>query len=100
MWFDINWHIGAHGKRDRIAWPRVDVNRMAALLADDPIEKCVIDDIFYQNMADRGAKLAEYRFHKVVRHRPLWLVPLESERDRISLEGADPDRKVSPAISF
>ena len=100
MLLDENRNLAAHGKRDRITWARIDLDRVAALLDDDPSEECVIVDIVYQDMADRGAKLAEDRFQKIVGHRPLRLVPLECERDRISLERADPDRKVSPAISF
>src|SRR5215208_4579467 len=100
MLLNIDRYIGAHRQRNRIAWPRVDLDCMAALLDDDACVECAVVDIADEDMNDRRAKLAENGFQQIVGHGALWLVALERERDRIGLEWTDPDRQVAPAIGF
>jgi hypothetical protein len=45
MRFDIDRRIGANRERDRIAGTGVDLNRVAALLDDDPRKEGAILDV-------------------------------------------------------
>ena len=96
--FDVDRDIGAHCQGDRVARPCVDFHCMAALLDNNTREEGVIVDIVDEDVIDRGTKLAEDGFQKVVGHRALRLVALKRERDRVRFKGSDPDWKVSFAI--
>jgi hypothetical protein len=100
MLFHIDRHIGAHRQRNRITWPRIDLDRMAALFDDNARVESAVVNIADKDMDDCCAKLAENGFQQVVRHGALWLMALERERDRIGFEWTDPDRQVAPAIGF
>jgi hypothetical protein len=73
---------------------------VAALLDDDPRKEGAILDVIDDDVADRRAQFTEDRFEQIVRHRALWFVPLHGERNRIRLEGADPDRQIAPTLGF
>src|SRR3954469_23168689 len=55
MLFNIDRHICPHRQRDRIAWPRVDLDRMAALLDNDACVECAVVDIADEDVDDRGS---------------------------------------------
>jgi hypothetical protein len=100
MLLNIDRYIGSYRQRNRIAWPRVDLDGMAALLDDNARVECAVVDIADEDVNDRRAKLAENGFQQIVGHGALWLVALERKRDRIGFKWTDPDRQVAPAIGF
>lgn len=59
MGFDVDRRIGAHGKRDRIAWTGVDLNGVTALLNDNPCIERTILDVVDDDVANRRAQFAE-----------------------------------------
>ena len=84
---------GAHGERQRVGRPRVDLDLAPVDRQRDRGEEGVVPQLCDRDLAALDLELAEHVDEEVVRHRPRRRRALQLHQDRGSLRVTDPDRQ-------